>query len=94
MLLVGKRNFKRSSNGDAHDPSAAWMVGRRIEPKKVRPAPGEEPYAIKQINGLAYVTSPLPGFSPPRADDRRGSIPRLSRRGRNGTHFARLASSW
>jgi hypothetical protein len=45
VLLVGKRHFKRSSNGDAHDPSAAWMVGRRIEPKKVRRAPGEEPAA-------------------------------------------------
>ena len=45
MLLVERGSANGASNGDAHDPSEARIVGRKVEPKKVRPAPGGEPAA-------------------------------------------------
>src|ERR1700675_1703006 len=49
--------------------------------KKLRPAPGGERVAVKCINALAFICPSLPGYSPPSAIDRRGSIHRVRPRG-------------
>ena len=45
MLLVGKRLFKRSQQWRRPRSKRSVDGGRKVEPKKVRPAPGGEPAA-------------------------------------------------
>ena len=43
MLLAERGSSNRAGNRHAHNPREAWIVGGRVEPKTVRPAPGGEP---------------------------------------------------